>query len=277
MADMLSGLGRWLRGEKRPQAFELIEDGEQPLPPPPVEEHRPPLPDVVTLPREALPPRRAATSSSQAQTPHLQLQAQTASPTVHGEAIATLQQLHTKTYQDVAYLARQLSARLDDHAQQNDQVADALSAVASAVENLPRIQEDRAQLYQALHEHFGEESRRNETLSDLLAHLDRAATAQADALGSLAVQVEAAHKLNQDTAATLEAVRQSLTGIGAAHAQSADVMRELAGTTLEQRDEFTYAIERHSRLLIIVVLTCGALSIGAIILTLATLVKMRGQ
>ncbi len=275
MPSILTGLGRWLRGDSRPQAFDVIDESASaeplsaPVPtgqdapagrPSPSRHDAERTPLIETLPRE----RRPAVASS--------------APLRNAPADANpLDAANARALQDVGFLARQLTAHLDEQARRADESAQSLASIAQVLETIPRLDADRQQLVTALTEHFADEAVRSGALRDILARLDQSASGQADALGSLFAQIEAAHRLNQETAVTLQAVRDSLSGIGQAHAQSAEVMRELAGTTLQQRDEFTYAIERHSRLLIIVVLTCGALSIGAIILALTTVMKLMAK
>lgn len=275
MTSILTGLGRWLRGDSRPQAFDVIDESAsaeplsasaplaqdapavRPSPSRHAEDH---TPLIETLPRD----RRPAAASG-------------APPRLVPAETNPLDAANARALQDVGFLARQLTAHLDEQARRADESARSLASIAQVLETIPRLDADRQQLITALTEHFADEGVRSEALRDILARLDQSASGQADALGSLFAQIEAAQRLNQETASTLQAVRDSLSGIGQAHAQSAEVMRELAGTTLQQRDEFTYAIERHSRLLIIVVLTCGALSIGAIILALTTVMKLMAK
>ncbi len=183
----------------------------------------------------------------------------------------TSRSMQQKRYDKLVDMIERVGNHLDTQAQRSDRMIDILDRIPNQLESLSEIQRNSNELVQTITQRFEQQTAHEGQMRDIMLSLSQATDKQAEVLDGMREQMSRYQDREDQVVGTLQGFQTTLDGLDESTRNSTTVLGDLAGSVQEEREAFGQAINRHSKIIIILAVMTGVVSIsglGAVIVML---------
>jgi len=167
-------------------------------------------------------------------------------------------------------LMRKIGDRLDGQRHTSGRLVELLEHLPPALESVPEIHRQNANLLESLHEHFSQTGRREEALNRALAVMTESADRHTQVLTLIQQRLDTTADTTGQLTDMLDRLRGTLDELARTHSRSSQMLTDMTESTQRRESDMIAMLGRTQRWMIAALLICGLASItGAIIASAA--------
>lgn len=174
--------------------------------------------------------------------------------------------------QRVVELADAMQGHFEQQDQHATQLTRSLDRVGSVLEQIAETQRAQREYLQSIAAHSEANDKHTATLSDTVGRIPESLLTQAEAIGGVARQLEAAQEGDTRLRQSLDTFGQAVDTLGSAGSAQVETLQRLNAAQNAQHEAFTNLVREQSRRFMIVIIIAAILAIGALAAVVVTLV-----
>ncbi len=181
---------------------------------------------------------------------------------------------------EAAQRVAELASALQDHFRQQDDraaaLASALDRVGGVLAQLAANQREQGECVKTIAAHADSAARSAASVVGTLAKVPESLNAQADAIRSVARQLEIGQESDNQLMHSLQQFGRAVDTLGTSGTAQVEALQRLTTAQQRQQDAFAALVTEQSRRYLVVVLITGVLSLAAIAVAIVSLL-LRGR
>lgn len=168
-------------------------------------------------------------------------------------------------HQRIVELAGTIREHLAKQDSRAERLADSVERMAGAMQQLAETQQAQGRFVQTIAERAEKSGRHAAAISETLSRMPSSLQAQADALHSVARQMETGRECNQKLTHSLDRFGQAVDALRSAGAAQVETLQRMHVDNREQKQSLADLLREQGRRFLIAIIVAAALGVGAII------------
>lgn len=168
-------------------------------------------------------------------------------------------------HQHIIELAGTIREHLAKQDSRAERLADSVERMAGAMQQLAETQQAQGRFVQTIAERAEKAGRHAAAISETLSRMPSSLQAQADALHSVARQMETGRDCNQKLTHSLDRFGQAVDALRSAGAAQVETLQRMHVDNREQKQSLADLLREQGRRFLIAIIVAAALGVGAII------------
>lgn len=185
-------------------------------------------------------------------------------------------QAHTRELSvRVTELVGAMQQHFEKQDQRSEQIAGSLDRMGNVLEQLADAQRSNGEYLRAVAEHAEAAAQRTNALNETVGRVPDALLTQAEAIRSVARQVEVSQESNTQLMHSLQQFGRAVDTLGTSGTAQIEVLQKLNSSQREQHDALTTLVrEQGRRFVVLMIIAAIIAAVGLVALTIGALLQM---